>query len=104
MKDDPTDRDGIYQVACEGMIPAERCVLLFWPSMSEREAFTGQRPDAWLRIPAVVMHTLESHGVDEIGCKWEGVLQMTRRYVMNSGGQSELIADCPRCGSEIILR
>jgi len=94
----------LYQVKCEGMIPAERCVLLFWPSMQDRERAVGQVPTQVVRIPAVVMHTLEQHGVDEVECRWEGVLQMEERIVLGAPtGTTELHGECPRCGNDIIL-
>lgn len=96
-------RDGdTYQVACTGMIPAERCALLMWGSMSERNEAISH-VDTVVPVPVHIMHGLEAHGVDEIDCKWEGLLPMTEQLLLNTGGKTQLVGDCPRCGNEITL-
>lgn len=98
------ERSNLFQVACTNMIPAERCVLLIWPSMQEREHVLQYSFTQIVGVPLVVMKPLEAHGIDEIGCKWEGVLQLTEQLVLGTDGGTEYAGECPRCGQQIILR
>lgn len=93
----PSKEGRLFHAKCENMLPAERCVVLIWPNMSERQKWLDQANE-WARVPVALMRPLEQHGMDEIECGYESVIEM--RPAHDTGGWY-LIGDCPRCGQDI---
>lgn len=82
---------------CARMIPAERCAVVIFPSVMEREAVMSAPVD----IDAdAALDYLEAHGVDEIECGWSGNLTVTG-YETATTFHAE--GDCPRCGQVIVI-
>lgn len=88
-----------YMAKCDNVIPAERCMVLVFQSIGEREAFCNAVPD---RVGLIGAFRLENlNRVDELDCGWEGLIPMDE---LADGRGLFLRGECPACGQDITLR
>jgi len=82
------------------MIPAERCALVIFGSAIDRARSLHPLSDSLVPMTAPV-EPLESHGVDEVECGWEGDLPV-QGYETPTTFHAE--GECPRCGQVVVVR